>query len=121
MRAERNELSSVRRTRHPRTLLSSPSRRRPRPDVASKIKRMAPASIWIRSRPWVVKLLETLPLLALLALFNVSGLRGVDYGFHWDEVDWQIEPVHRMVKSGILLPGSYIYPSFCKWLILLPA
>jgi len=82
---------------------------------------MAPASIWIRSRPWVVKLLETLPLLALLALFNVSGLRGVDYGFHWDEVDWQIEPVHRMVKSGILLPGSYIYPSFCKWLILLPA
>lgn len=82
---------------------------------------MAPASIWIRSRPWIVKLVETLPFLALLALFNVSGLRGVDYGFHWDEIDWQIEPVHQMLKTGILLPGSYIYPSLCKWLIMLPA
>jgi hypothetical protein len=82
---------------------------------------MTLASIWIRSRPWVVILLETLPLLALLILFNVSGLRGVDFGYHWDEVDWQVEPVHKMLKTGVLLPATYIYPSFCKWLIMWPA
>ena len=88
---------------------------------APQMQRMETASAWIRTRPWVVRLLETLPILVLLVLFNVAGLRGVDYGFHWDETDWQIEPVRHMVKTGILLPGSYIYPSLCKWLVLMPS
>ena len=57
-------------------------------------------------------------LLVSLAIFIWTGIRGVDYGVHWDEAGWQIEPVKTMVKTGILLPPRYIYPSFNCWLNL---
>jgi hypothetical protein len=76
---------------------------------------------WIRVRPWVLRLLAALPVLSLWVLFNVTGLRGVDFGFHWDEAGWHTEPARHMIESGVLLPKSYIYPSFDKWLVLLPA
>jgi dolichyl-phosphate-mannose-protein mannosyltransferase len=66
-------------------------------------------------------LLLALPLAALVSIFTVSGLRGVDFGYHWDELDWQVNPVRDMVASGLLLPRASIYPSLTKWLVLLPA
>jgi hypothetical protein len=66
-------------------------------------------------------LLVTLPLLAVWATFLMTGLYGVDYGYHWDEVDWHIKPVRQMVADGVLLPKSYIYPTLTKWLVLVPA
>jgi hypothetical protein len=62
-----------------------------------------------------------LPLLALLALFLTTGLRGVNFGFHWDEVDYHLTPARRMIETGVLLPKNYTYPSFDKWLYLVPA
>jgi hypothetical protein len=75
----------------------------------------------ICARPGVRSLLLAAPLVALVTIFTVSGLRGVDFGDHWDEVDWQIHPVRDMVASGLLLPRATIYPSMTKWLVLLPA
>jgi hypothetical protein len=75
----------------------------------------------IRSRPWARRLLLAAPLFALVTLFIATDLRGVNFGVHWDEADWQIRPVREMVASGILLPRATIYPAFSKWLVLLPA
>ena len=75
----------------------------------------------VRARPWLLWTLVALPPLLLMALFIVTGVRGVDLGYHWDEVDWQIRPVRDMVASGIVMPRAAIYPTLCKWLTLLPA
>src|SRR5665213_3178634 len=72
-------------------------------------------------RPWARRLLLVAPVLGLMALFSITGIRGVDFGDHWDEVDWQIQPVRDMVNTGLLLPRASLYPSFGKWLTLLPA
>ena len=56
-----------------------------------------------------------LPLLILVG----TGLRGLDFGLHWDERPWQIGPVKQMVRSGSLLPDYYNYPSFDYCLNLL--
>ncbi len=66
-------------------------------------------------------LLPGLPPLVLVVFFVVTGFRGIDFGSHWDEVDWQIRPVRDMVASGILMPRATIYPSMSKWLVLMPA
>jgi hypothetical protein len=67
---------------------------------------------------WALRLL---PLAALVAFFIVTGLRGVDFGWHWDERGQQLDPTRDMVASGILLPRLYNYPTLVKWLVLLPA
>jgi hypothetical protein len=61
------------------------------------------------------------PVTALLLLFLVTGLRGIDFGYHYDEIDWHLRPARDMVANGVLLPRSYIYPSVDKWLFLVPA
>ncbi len=66
-------------------------------------------------------LLLALPALILVSLFIVTGFRGVDLGFHWDEGPMHMSPVHGMVTSGVLLPHEYTYPGLSKWLVLLPA
>jgi len=48
-----------------------------------------------------------------------TGMRGIDYGLHWDERPWQIGPVKHMVERRTLLPGYYNYPSFDYLLNLL--
>jgi hypothetical protein len=58
---------------------------------------------------------------SIAIVFTFSGVRGVDFGYHWDEIDWQVKPVREMVESGLMFPRASIYPSFGKWLILLPA
>jgi hypothetical protein len=66
-------------------------------------------------------LLAALPPLTLFVFFVVLGYRGIDFGKHWDEVEWQLQPVQEMVETGLLMPRATIYPAFTKWLILWPA
>lgn len=82
---------------------------------------LAAALPWSRVRAFLLALASHVPLVALVGLFVVTGYRGVNFGWHWDETDWQIRPVRDMVASGILVPRASIYPTFCKWLTLLPA
>jgi len=56
-----------------------------------------------------------------MVLFVVSGLRGRDFGHHWDEVEWQLMPVRRMVERGHWMPPAEIYPGMARWLVLIPA
>ena len=65
--------------------------------------------------------MRALPVVAILGLFVVTGIRGVDFGYHWDEPDAQIKPMRDMVSSGLLLPRASGYPGFSKWLTLVPA
>jgi len=73
------------------------------------------------SSPVVRGLPFVLPIALVVGLFVTTGIRGVDFGTHWDEVSWQVNPVRDMVASGLLLPRASIYPSVAEWLILLPA
>jgi hypothetical protein len=66
-------------------------------------------------------LLLVAPVLVLVLLFIVTGFRGVDFGFHWDEDPMHMQPVRSMVQTGVLLPHEYTYPALSKWLVLLPA
>ena len=74
----------------------------------------------LEARPRVRAALIAAPLLLVVSLFTFTAYRGVDFGHHWDETDWQVKPVRDMVASGILMPRGSIYPAFAKWLILLP-
>jgi hypothetical protein len=58
-------------------------------------------------------------LCALLGLAAWSGLRGIDFGHHWDEGK-QIELVKQTVTTGRLLPDRYNYPSITYELACLP-
>jgi hypothetical protein len=69
----------------------------------------------------MMRLAKAGPVVALTAFFVVTGLRGLDFGHHWDEEKYQIAPVRDMVATGVLLPPAGIYPSLAKWLVLLPA
>lgn len=44
------------------------------------------------------------PPLLLFVLFVATGLRGRDFGHHWDEVEWQLKPVRQMAETGLLVP-----------------
>ncbi len=44
-----------------------------------------------------------------------TGIRGLDFGMHWDEKYYQIRPVRTMVETGVPLPQYYGYPSFDYW------
>lgn len=61
------------------------------------------------------------PIFVVWLLLVITGLRGVDFGFHWDEEPWHIAPVRAAIANGVLLPRSYIYPGFDKWLVMAPA
>jgi 4-amino-4-deoxy-L-arabinose transferase-like glycosyltransferase len=65
--------------------------------------------------PWKRVLLLALPPLIPLCLFLQTGLRGIDFGKHWDE-RFQVEAVQRAVRRDVLLPNRYNYPSVCFWL-----
>lgn len=56
------------------------------------------------------RLLGLAPIFGVILLFVVTGLRGLDFGRHWDE-DIQRRAVMRAVKDDTLLPGFYKYPS----------
>src|SRR3954466_9271188 len=51
-----------------------------------------------------------------LTILVWTGLRGLDFGVHWDEQYYQIRPVKAMLESGSPLPRYYGYPSFNYWI-----
>jgi 4-amino-4-deoxy-L-arabinose transferase-like glycosyltransferase len=81
---------------------------------ASLVKESKPAWRWGPG-------LGVLPPLLLITLFVVTGLRGIDFGYHWDERDWQLLAARTMVANGVLLSRPYTYPGFSKPLVMVPA
>ena len=57
-----------------------------------------------------------LPVLLPLAILIATGLRGLDFGQHWDERHYQIGPMETMIRIGQPLQGYYGYPSFDYWI-----
>jgi hypothetical protein len=51
------------------------------------------------------------PIALLLGLVAWTGLRGIDFGYHWDEYEAQIQPVQWSLDERTLLPNYYLYPS----------
>ena len=66
-----------------------------------------------RSRGLLQHALVLLPLL----LCFVTGLRGIDFGHHWDE-SIQVENLQRAIDTQTLLPKWYRYPSVLFWMTL---
>jgi hypothetical protein len=62
-----------------------------------------------------------LPPLLLVALFVFTGLRGIDFGYHWDERDSQWAQTRTMLANGVFLPPEYNYPGVGKMLVAVPA
>lgn len=56
-----------------------------------------------------------LPLALPLAIFLWAGLRGLDFGTHWDE-QLHTKGLAQAVREGTLLPPTYNYPSVTFWL-----
>lgn len=59
--------------------------------------------------------LSALILAALLGVSLWAGLRGLDFGRHWDERHL-VGQAHKALQSELLLPRSYHYPSVPFWL-----
>jgi hypothetical protein len=53
-----------------------------------------------------------LPLVMLIG----TGLRGLDFGQHWDERHYQVGPMETMLRTRQPLPGYYGYPSLDYWI-----
>lgn len=70
-------------------------------------------------RRWPAAALALLGLAATLAVLVGTGVRGIDFGEHWDEARF-LDAIGRSVQSGTLLPGEYHYPSMSYWLGLVP-
>jgi hypothetical protein len=62
-----------------------------------------------------------LPPLLLVTLFVVTGLRGINFGEHWDERDSQLNQTRAMLANGVFLPPEYNYPGVGKMLVAVPA
>lgn len=82
-----------------------------RPGGASR--RLPPAGKGSRA----ALLLSLLGLLAVEGVLITSGLRGLDFGRHWDEYA-HVERAVRASRTGVLLPHFYNYPSLSFWLTL---
>lgn len=55
--------------------------------------------------------------IALYIAFVVAGVRGRDFGFHWDE-SHHISVARRMVLEHDPIPHSYYYPSAIYWALV---
>jgi hypothetical protein len=64
-------------------------------------------------------LLVGLAVALLWSFFLATGLVGLDFGEHWDE-DRLMMSTWRVVGSGSLRPGFYVYPTLTHWLTWLP-
>jgi hypothetical protein len=51
-----------------------------------------------------------LVVIGVIGVFLVTGLMGLDFGFHWDEPRTLLA-ISRPLKTGTILPGAYVYPS----------
>jgi 4-amino-4-deoxy-L-arabinose transferase-like glycosyltransferase len=57
-----------------------------------------------------------LPVLLPLVILIGTGVRGLEFGQHWDERHYQLDPMETMIATGWPLPGYYGYPSFDYWI-----
>jgi len=64
--------------------------------------------------------LRHLPVLLPLLIFWLTGVAGLDYGYHWDEPKL-LESVRASVYEGMYLPTFYNYPSVSHTLGVLSA
>ncbi len=62
--------------------------------------------------------LRALPILIPFLILIGTGLRGIDFGYHWDEIPYQLKPVQQMAETGTFLPNFYLYPSVTYYLTL---
>jgi hypothetical protein len=76
-----------------------------------------PSTISYTSVTWRRGLLLALPVIALLAIMWITGIVGIDLGHHWDE-PYNMGYVATAIRSQVLLPRYYNYPSVMFWLIL---
>ncbi len=61
-----------------------------------------------RSKPWLC----VFAALLFTAVGMASGLKGIDFGKHWDQ--WQhTDSAYKALETGVLLPAGYNYPSLC--------
>lgn len=58
----------------------------------------------------VMRLNKWIPALLPLVIFWLTGVAGLDYGYHWDEPKL-LESVRVSVYEGLYLPTFYNYPS----------
>ena len=70
----------------------------------------------MRLRP----IIRSSPVLLPLLLFWLTGVAGLDYGYHWDEPKL-LESVRVSVYEGVYLPTFYNYPSMSHTLAVLSA
>lgn len=66
------------------------------------------------------KILITLTPVILYFYLIINGILGVKFGKHWDEWIF-IKSAADSIKTGVLLPHNYIYPSFCYYTDLISA
>lgn len=72
-------------------------------------------------RRWArTHLVRLAPVLIPLFIIIHTGRIGIDFGYHWDE-HLQLRLVARTVKTGVLVPGVYNYPTLSYWLTLATA
>ncbi len=63
------------------------------------------------------KILIIITPVILYLILILNGVLGVDFGLHWDE--WYfISQAADAVRTGVLLPTKYAYPSFCYFVSL---
>lgn len=65
--------------------------------------------------PGLRLLLRLLPAFGILAVFLVTGWRGLDFGNHWDEVVLE-QAAQDAYAAGVFVPQFYQYPSVSYWL-----
>ncbi|MBR9974660.1 MAG: glycosyltransferase family 39 protein [Bacteroidetes bacterium] len=63
---------------------------------------------------------HTIAFAVLLSAWLYAGVAGIDFGHHWDE-GRITGSVAASLRSGVMLPGWYNYPSFCYQLGLAAA
>ena len=66
------------------------------------------------------KRLRHLCVIPVFAIALLTGLRGLDYGTHFDE-HHLLRGAKQMFNSGLFLPRWYGYPTFSFYVALLPS
>lgn len=62
-------------------------------------------------------LIPLMPILLLYLILVSIGVKSIDFGYHWDERN-TVGLVNKYVRTGNLIPGWYLYPTFTSYLSL---
>src|SRR5437762_14038478 len=84
--------------------------------MAATMPADSPASQANTGPSWRKSLLLILPVVLPLAVSIITGLIGLELGHHWDE-PYNMGYVATAIRSQVLLPRYYNYPSVMFWLI----